>query len=130
MTVKQLLLPVLFLACALTCRSESPFACNLKAFQPQERLQWRKLLDQVTAAVLVTRELSDGYALQVDTRRASIVEVAEWVSLERKCCPFFDFRVELQGETETLWLSLTGREGVKQFIEMDFTSLKDKLTKH
>jgi hypothetical protein len=81
-------------------------------------------------AVVSARERNDGYALQVDTKRVSLVEVAQWVDLERKCCPFFDFQFDLHGEDGGLWLSLTGREGVKQFIEMDFTRLRDKLPHH
>ena len=108
---------------------QTPFACNLNAFNSEERMRWRKLLDQVVPAVLVARDLSDGYALQVNTSRVSVVEVAEWIELERKCCPFFDFRIDLHGEDGTLWLSLKGREGVKQFIQMDFKGLQDKLGK-
>ena len=107
-----------------------PFACNLKAFTPQQREQWKKLIDQLMPAVVSAREQNDGYALQIDTRKMSLVEVAEWADLERKCCPFFDFQLDLHGEDGGLWLSLTGREGVKQFIEMDFTRLRDKLPHH
>lgn len=104
-----------------------PFACNLKAFTPQQRKQWKQLIDQLMPAVVSARERNDGYALQVDTRKLSLVEAAQWVELERKCCPFFNFQLDLHGEDGGLWLSLTGREGLKQFIEMDFTRLRDKL---
>jgi hypothetical protein len=107
-----------------------PFACNLKAFTPQQREQWKKLIDQLMPAVTSARDRNDGYSLQVDTRKMSLVEVAQWVDLERKCCPFFDFQLDLHGVDGDLWLSLTGREGVKQFIEMDFTRLRDKLPHH
>ena len=107
-----------------------PFACNLKAFTPQQRGQWRKLIDQLMPAVVSAREQNDGYALQVDTRKMSVVEVAQWVDLERRCCPFFDFQLDIHGEDGGLWLSLKGREGVKQFIEMDFTGLRGKLGHH
>jgi len=50
--------------------------------------------------------------------------------LERKCCPFFDFELDLHGEDGGLWLILKGREGVKQFIQTDFTRLRDKLPHH
>ena len=107
-----------------------PFACNLKALTTLERAQGKKLNDQLMPAVVSVRELNDGYALQVDTKRVSVVEVAQWVALERKCCRFLDFQLDLHGEDGGLWLSLKGREGVKQFIEMDFTRLRDKLGHH
>lgn len=125
--MKNVIAAVLLCACALS--AEAPFACNLKAFQPEERKQWRKLIEEVTSAVVVARELTDGYALQVDSNRVSLVEVAEWAALERKCCPFFDFQLNMHGEDGSLWLNLRGRDGVKQFIREDFTLLRDKLGK-
>jgi hypothetical protein len=128
MTTIKLFLSVLLLIPACDAQAtQALFACNLKAFQPQEKIRWRKLIERVTSAVDSLRELNDGYALRVDPKRISVVEVAEWIDLERKCCPFFDFQLALHGEDGTLWLSLTGRDGVKQFIEMDFGSLRDKL---
>jgi len=115
---------------ACVCQSQAPFACNLKAFTPQERARHHGLSDRLMPAVQSARERSDGYALQVDARKIGFVDVAEWVDLERKCCPFFDFSLDLHGEDGALWLSLTGREGVKQFIEMDFVRLRDKLGHH
>ena len=46
--------------------------------------------------------------------------VSEWVAGEQLCCPFFDIDVHLEREHGRLWLRLTGREGVKQFIRADF----------
>ena len=131
MTQNQLVVAAAVLLASSLCQAQpkSAFACNLKIFQPEERKRWRESLDQVMSSVLVARELSNGHALQIDSSRASVVRVAEWVDLERKCCPFFDFQVDLHGEDGTVWLSLTGRGGVKQFIAMDFTSLQDKLAK-
>jgi hypothetical protein len=132
MTKTKLLLPGLLLlfagvAPADPAPKQIPLACNLKAFQPAERLRWRKLIEQTMSAVVSARELNNGYALRVDTGRAPLVQVAEWIGLERKCCPFFDFQVAVHGEDDSLWLSLTGREGVKQFINADFSLLHDKL---
>jgi hypothetical protein len=46
--------------------------------------------------------------------------VSEWVDGERLCCPFFDIDLRFEREHGALWLSLRGREGVKQFIHADF----------
>jgi len=73
------------------------------------------------------RPLPDGYTFQIDTRKASFRDVAEWVELERKCCPFFVFEIGIQGENGTVWLNLRGRDGVKEFIAADFKILFDRL---
>jgi len=109
--------------------SQAPFACNLKAFTPDQRVRWRQLIERVTSAVTESRELKDGYALRVSSE-APLVDVAEWVDLERRCCPFFDFQIDVHGEDGSLWLSLKGRDGVKDFINADFSLLHDKLQKH
>jgi len=107
--------------------SQAPFACNLKPFTPDQRVRWRQLIERVMSSVTEARELKDGYSLRVDTAQAPLVDVAEWVDLERRCCPFFDFQMDVHGEDGSLWLSLKGREGVKDFIRIDFSLLHDKL---
>ena len=116
----KLLLFVLTFAFADLCQ-EAPFACNLKVFQPEERKQHGNLTHEIMAAIVAHRELPRGYAFQIDSSRVSLLEVAEWVVAEKKCCPFFDFQVSLDGAAEgQLSLALTGREGVKQFILTEF----------
>ena len=41
--------------------------------------------------------------------------------MEHACCPFFDIAIRLERESGKLWLSLTGREGVKTFIKSEFS---------
>ena len=83
--------------------------------------------DQVMSAVTSKRALPYGYSFQIDARKASFRDVAEWVELERKCCPFFVFELGMKGEDGSVWLNLRGRDGVKQFIEADFKVLFDHL---
>jgi hypothetical protein len=45
-----------------------------------------------------------------------LVTTAQFIALERLCCPFFGFGIEVEPEGGAVWLSLTGREGVKPFI--------------
>jgi hypothetical protein len=110
--------------------SQAPFACNLKAFTPDQRARHHQLIVRFTSAVTEIRELKDGYSLHIDTVQAPLVDIAEWVDLERRCCPFFDFQMDVHGEDGSLWLSLKGREGVKDFIRIDFSLLHDKLPNH
>jgi hypothetical protein len=39
--------------------------------------------------------------------------------MARRCCPFLAFRLEAGRENGPLWLNLTGREGVKQFLKIE-----------
>ena len=108
------------LAMAAQCPAgQSVFACNLKAFQTEERKIHDRLTEQLRSAAVARRELPDGFSFQMDPGKISIAQVAEWTVLERKCCPFFDYEIELHSEENTLWFTLKGREGVKKFIEME-----------
>jgi hypothetical protein len=45
--------------------------------------------------------------------------LGDWVALERRCCPFFGFAIEVEPDGGPIWLSLTGDEGVKDFIRLE-----------
>jgi hypothetical protein len=98
---------------------EVPIACRLGAIDPAERERHSALAKQLRESVREIRELSDGYALGLPADAQSIMTTAEWVTRERLCCPFFVFNLEIEGESSAFWLRLTGREGVKEFLEAE-----------
>ncbi len=59
--------------------------------------------------------------LQFSPKSVSLAELADWVVAESKCCPFFDFHMELENEGSLLCLRLTGEEGIKAFIRAEFS---------
>ena len=95
---------------------ESPFTCDMTAFSPSERKQHIDAIQEVFGAVEETRELPDGYAFRLPNEVAWVMKAADFITKERLCCPFFGFALQLEPERGALWLSLTGREGVKPFI--------------
>jgi hypothetical protein len=100
--------------------AESAFACNLKALTPAERATHRQLTERLLPAVRGTREIAEGYVFELDARQVAIADLAAWVDFERRCCPFFDFHLEWRRENGPVTLQLTGREGVKAFIQAEF----------
>lgn len=104
---------------SMAAANESPIACNLGAFTPAELRRKEELGSRLWASVQETRELPDGYAFRLPADAASLQTAGEWVALERVCCPFFSFGVEAEREGGPVWLRLTGREGVKQFIRAE-----------
>jgi hypothetical protein len=99
--------------------SENSFACNLQAMSGEEREQHELLSRQLFALVAEVREVRDGYAFRL-AGPISLVIVAQWVELESKCCPFFDFNVALGRQQGPLWLRVTGQSGVKKAIRAEF----------
>jgi hypothetical protein len=101
-------------------QSESPFFCNLQALSAAERNEHLQLTRRLAESILKTMEVLDGYAFEVDRHRMSMKDLAAWTEFERRCCPFFDFTLELRRENGPLTFQLTGRDGVKEFIRAEF----------
>src|SRR5580704_6012740 len=98
------------------CCSESPLACNLDAISASDRPRYNELRRMLAASVIGKREVPDGVAIKISADRMALTQLAEWISFERKCCPFFEFKIEVAPDSGPVWLSLTGRVGVKEFL--------------
>jgi hypothetical protein len=90
-------------------------ACNLAAFTSEQRQRHTALSQQLAQAVQEVRELTDGYAFRYQTDETTWLRAAEYVDLERRCCPFFTFML-VHEAGGAVWLQLTGPEGVKDFL--------------
>ncbi|SRR5712692_7629210 len=99
--------------------NESPIACNFTALSTEQRAHRQALAQHMHAATQEICELPDGYAFRFPADPALCLRVAEFMTLERRCCPFFTFALELQHEGGPMWLRLTGRYGVKQFLQAE-----------
>jgi hypothetical protein len=102
---------------------ETPFFCNLKALTVVERTEHQRLGQRLAESILRTVEIAEGYAFEVDGHRVAVRDIAQWTEFERRCCPFFDFNLELRRENGPITLRLTGRDGVKQFIRSEFPGI-------
>jgi uncharacterized protein HemX len=103
-----------------TMTSSSRFYCNIKALNPAERTRHKQLTDKLIAARKEIVETEKGYEFQYTPSQVSLAELADWVAAEGKCCPFFDFHIDLEREGNLLCLRLTGEEGIKPFIRSEF----------
>ncbi len=98
---------------------QGKFYCNIRALTPAERVRHKELGDKLMAAKDDTIETPNGYEFQYSPKNVSLAELAEWAVAESKCCPFFDFHIDLEREGTLVCLRLTGSEGVKQFIRAE-----------
>jgi hypothetical protein len=106
-----------------------PISCNMKALTLQQRKQLGQTGEHVISAITASRELIDGYAFRVDPAKASLMDVAQWLELWRQCCPFYEFQIDFHAADGSIWLSVKGRPGVKEYIPVDSPRLATKLTK-
>ncbi|HQU91777.1 MAG TPA: hypothetical protein PLK77_05735 [Pyrinomonadaceae bacterium] len=101
-------------------KRESPFACEITNLTPGEKARTFELLDIIKAAKREIRELSDGFAFRYAMSPELFRQIAEFITYEHRCCPFFEFNLTLEREGGDMWLTLTGRDGVKSFIREEF----------
>jgi hypothetical protein len=95
---------------------ESPFACDMTAIAPAQREAHLATIQKLFGAVTSLRELANGYSFRLANESEVLLVAGKFISLERLCCPFFGFVLEIEREGGAVWLSLTGREGIKPFI--------------
>ena len=93
-----------------------PLACDTTAIDAVQRKRHNAVMQRLQAAVQHVRDLPDGYALQFPAEVDMFSLAAEFIALERLCCPFLTFALEVEGNSEHLWLRMTGRAGVKAFL--------------
>jgi hypothetical protein len=103
------------------CSNKDPapapaIACNLNGLTDAERLESRQLREKLERAIVSVDERPAGYALQLEEARLPLPALSRWIELERRCCPFFHFDVEVKPSGAGTWLHLSGADGVKEFI--------------
>jgi hypothetical protein len=96
--------------------TEAGFVCNLGVMNQEERGRYIALSRKLRSASEERRELDNGYAFKLAASKISLMEIAEWIIFERRCCPFFNLQIEAQPNDGPLWLRMTGAAGIKQFI--------------
>ena len=98
---------------------DTPLACSLFGLTEQQRKRQQELREQLFEGDREVRELPGGYAIGLPATTTNILAAAEFVTLERLCCPFFRFELSVGGNAEPLWLRLTGEKGVKEFLKSE-----------
>jgi hypothetical protein len=96
------------------------FYCNIKALTPAERARHKQMTEKLMSVRKEVVETEKGYEFQYSPSDISLLELADWVIAEGRCCPFFDFHIDLEQEGSLLCLRLTGAEGIKGFIRSEF----------
>ena len=103
----------------MTTSPVSPFMCDMYAIEPANRDRHIATTLEVFQAAQAVRELPNGYAFRLPNETTLLMKATEFIANERLCCPFLSFTVEIEPEGGPLWLHLTGRDGVKPFIQAE-----------
>jgi hypothetical protein len=102
-----------------------PIVCRPQALTEDERSRYEALLAELAAAMQDTQPLANGYAFRLRPDASAFRNTAEWIALERRCCPFLSFELRWHpGDDASPWLSLTGPEGTKAFLAAVVPSMR------
>ncbi len=96
-----------------------PLACDFSGMDTVQRARHRDVRRRLAAAVDDISELENGYTIPFPFEAELFLALAEFITLERLCCPFFNFALELDAGSGPLRLRLTGQEGVKEFLKTE-----------
>jgi len=100
-----------------------PLACNRLALTPEQRKRhFDELGPALRARKTAVRELPDGYEFQFPSDAKTFQLLTEWIDGERVCCPFFEIALRLEPQSGPVWMRLTGKNGVKEFMEVEGAS--------
>lgn len=105
--------------CGVECAMDK--SAEMKCKLTSKELQERKagVIAQLKQLVKEKKELTDGYAFKFPGDDATIDLLHDFIKTERNCCSFFVFGLSVSGNESEAWLSMTGREGVKEFIKSE-----------
>ncbi|MCC7307696.1 MAG: hypothetical protein IT173_09020 [Acidobacteria bacterium] len=100
--------------------NEIPIVCTLNDAEFRERE--RDVLQKIKASVLATNETAGGYAFRFPSDDSAFAMLNEFIVLERRCCPFLDFKMTIPRELGEIHLELSGPDGAKAFIAANFAA--------
>ena len=104
--------------------NELPIACNLPEQEQQRRRE--ELASDIYKNFQQADELADGYAFRYPGGEAWAAKLLEFITFERRCCPFITFELLFEPAQGPVWLRLRGAAGVKEFIREELKMLGAK----
>ena len=96
-------------------------ACDMMALNADQRKRYSELYRLLRRIVRSVDELADGYALSFARADLICMDIAEFVTLEQRCCPFLRFSLELAPDGGPIHLRMTGPDGAKELLREEFS---------
>lgn len=90
-------------------------ACSLTDKELQERR--KNVLVKIAESLIDFEELADGFRYRFPAEDAVLQNLMTVINLERKCCPFLNFKLNFEAGKDFVSLDLTGGHGAKEAIK-------------
>lgn len=98
-----------------------PIACSLTSAELDQR---REVLAALRARCAEVQTAGNGLRLRFEAAPGVLADIARVIDLERQCCRFLRFQLDVQPDGGPVLLELTGPEGTADFLgaELGFTT--------
>lgn len=101
-----------------------PVACRPGALSKDDRERSRILRESVSKSITRKTELPSGYSFRLPADPGVFRRAAEWITLERRCCPFLTFDLRWgPGDDTPPSLAIMGPTGTKDFLAAEMPEL-------
>lgn len=94
-------------------------ACDMSALTGEQRKQHHTLVQKFLGATRERIDLPHGYEFRIDRDAMPLGDIGEWIDLESRCCPFLDFRLDLNAGASAIALQVTAEVDVKEFLRAE-----------
>jgi hypothetical protein len=88
--------------------------CKLTTPELQERK--RTVIGELKNLLKERKEETNAVRYKFESSDKNIDLVSSFIKTERLCCDFFEFSLQVQSNSEFMWLTLAGPEGINEFI--------------
>ena len=88
--------------------------CQLNNAELSERRKY--LLGYFATALQQIKPVNKGYAFTFKGNEETLKEMVQLIHLERKCCRFLKFDLEISNEQHPINLKITGPKGTQEFL--------------
>lgn len=95
-------------------KERAKLTCKLTTPELQERK--RTVIAELKGLVKERREETNAVRYKFESSDKNIDLVSSFIKAERLCCDFFEFSLNVESDSEFMWLTLSGPDGVKNFI--------------
>lgn len=95
---------------------DTPIACDLTVFSLSERIKHLAFAKSLLGKARQVIEHKDGFTFVFEQSPLLEMKIADWVSKEKRCCPFFSFELSRANTPPSLSLRISGPDEAKEIL--------------
>lgn len=102
---------------------DGALSCSLTTAELQDRIAMLKT--EIFPKVARKEEVTEGYIYYFEDEGLLATHILEFIGKEKQCCPFFKFDFSILPFNKGLALKISGSKGVKDFLDMNESTLQE-----